>query len=67
MKWKIPKPKQGQKRTVKKFAFIPEELTDDEGNRFVVWFEFYSVEQEFIEGQQMITQEWKEIKRKVRK
>ena len=66
MKYLIPNPVNGQKRTIRKFAFLPEEMTDAEGKRYTVWLEFYNVIQQFVEGQEFIVREWKEIKREVR-
>lgn len=66
MKFPIESPKNGQRRTVKKFAWIPERMTDSEGNHFTVWLEFYDVVQEYVHGQKYIVQEWLEIERKVR-
>jgi hypothetical protein len=42
MKWK--KPKYGDKRTVKKFAWLPVECDND---TTCVWFEYYDEEQVF--------------------
>lgn len=67
MKRLIPSPTDGQKRTVKRFAWIPEEISDSEGRRFNVWLEFYNVEQKYVEGQVYINQEWVDVKKVVRK
>lgn len=67
MKFPIPSPKADQTRTITRFALFPVEVTDDNGNRFSVWFESYSVDQKFVEGQNFITQEWVDVKKKVRK
>lgn len=67
MKFPIPSPKAGQRRTVKRFAWMPEEMTDKEGNRYTVWLEFFNVIQEYIEGQKYIVQEWVDVERKVNK
>lgn len=66
MKFPIPAPKAGQRRTIKRFAFLPEEMTNDKGDRFTVWLEFYFVIQEFIQEQTYIKEEWREIEKKVR-
>lgn len=66
MKFPIPSPKADQTRTIRRFALLPVEVTDDKGNRFRVWFESYNVEQIFVEGQNFITQEWVDVKKVVR-
>lgn len=67
MKWKIPEPKDGDKRTVKRFAWIPQEITDDAGKRYVVWLEFYYIEQVYCEGQEYKTRQWAEVEKKIKK
>lgn len=67
MKFPIPSPKSGQTRTIKKFAWIPQEISDTDGNRYTVWLEFYNVIQVFVEGQEYVTREWREVERRVRK
>lgn len=66
MKWVLPSPKSGEKRTIKRFAFLPQEIIEGEKS-YIVWFEFYYIMQEFCEGQEYVTRQWKEIERKVRK
>lgn len=66
MKKLIPSPADGQKRTVKRFAWIPEEISDSDGKRYIVFFEFYNVEQKYVEGQVYINQEWTDVKKVVR-
>lgn len=65
MKFPIPSPKADQTRTIRRFALLPVEVTDDTGNRFKVFLEWYRVEQKFVEGQNFITQEWVDVKKKV--
>lgn len=67
MKFQIPEPKNGDKRTIKRFAWLPQEIADDSGKRYVVWLEFYYIVQVFFEGQEYVNRQWKEIERKVRK
>lgn len=66
MKFQIPEPKNGDKRTIKRFAFLPQEIIDGEKS-YIVWLEFYYILQEYSEGQEYVTRQWKEVERKVRK
>lgn len=65
MKRLIPSPTDGQTRSIKRFALLPVEVMDESGNRYRVWLESYCVEQKYVEGQNFITQEWVDVKKKV--
>ena len=60
MKWK--KPKYGDKRTVKKFAWLPVEC---EGS-YIAWMEWYDEEQVWITDYYTDRGSWDARKRKLR-
>lgn len=66
MKWKA-KPikywKQGEMRTIQRFAFLPQRLDNDE----IIWMEWYSEQQEYHQpcmiGDITFPSEWWKVKR----
>lgn len=44
MRWATAKPKEGSIRTIKKFAWFPRTLTEQD---YAVWLEYYTAEEEY--------------------
>lgn len=65
MKKLIKNPKTGEKRTRKRFAWEKTIVTDDKGNKYMIWLEFYMCTEEFVEYQKEVVEEWKTIENKI--
>lgn len=64
MKWSIPNPEEGQKRTRRKFAWEPTTVIDN-GVSVRVWLEWYQVTEEFVKFKKEIVEEWVILERRV--
>lgn len=63
MKWQIPSPKEGEKRTRRRFAWEPVTVMDN-GISVRVWLEYYLVTEEFVKYKEAVIQEWKVLDRR---
>lgn len=64
MRWYIPAPTEGERRTRRKFAWEKVTATDKDGKSVQIWLEYYLVTEEFVKYQKEVIEEWKTIDRK---
>ena len=65
MKINISNPKDKETRTIRKFAWLPIRI-ENNNLIFHIWLEFYYIDQEFQEGQEYKSRYWKELNKRIK-